>query len=103
MIVKRQTIHDKGRDTPKMYVSIPIGSTVAVQLEDGGPWTHGTIEGNGNQNHYGRSYHICIPKTDRLVTQNRQHIKPIPISAEQYLWDQLHKHIRTDPLESILN
>ena len=31
VIVKRQMKDDKGRHTPKMYVSIPIGSTVAVQ------------------------------------------------------------------------
>ena len=30
-IVKRQTKDDKGRDTPKIYVSILIGSTVVVQ------------------------------------------------------------------------
>ena len=41
-------------------------------------------------------------KTGRLVTLNRQHIKPTQISAEQYLWDQLHKHTNTDPPESIL-
>ena len=37
----------------------------------------------------------------KLVIQNRQHIKPTQISAEQYLWDLLHKHIKTDPLENI--
>ena len=37
VIAKRKTKDDKGRDTPKMYVSIPIGSTVVVQQEDGGP------------------------------------------------------------------
>ena len=31
VILKRQTKDDKGRDTPKMYVSIPIESTVVVQ------------------------------------------------------------------------
>ena len=41
-------------------------------------------------------------KTGQLVTQNRQHIKPTQISVEQYLWDQLHKHAKTDPLKSIL-
>ena len=53
---------DKNKGTPKNYVSIPIGSTVAVQWEEGGSWTHGTIEGKGNQNHHDRSYHIHITK-----------------------------------------
>ena len=30
-IVKRQTRDDRGRDTLKIYVSIPIGSTAVVQ------------------------------------------------------------------------
>ena len=29
-------------------------------------------------------------------------MKPTEISAEQYLFDQLNKHTKTDPLESIL-
>ena len=83
-------------------MSIPIGSTVAVQWEDGGPLTHDTIEGKDNQHHHDRSDHIPITETGRVVTQNRQHIKPAQISAEQYLCDQLHKHTKTDSLESIL-
>ena len=80
-------------------MSIPIGSTVAVQREDGGPWTHCTIEGKGDQNYHDRLYHICTTKTGRLVTQNRQHLRPTQKSAKQYLLDQLHKHTKTDPLE----
>ena len=44
---------------------------------------------------------MYITKTGRLATQNRQHIKPKQISAEQYLHEQLRKHIKTDPLENI--
>ena len=62
VLMKRQTKDDKNKGTPKNYVSIPIGSTVAVQREDWGLWTHGTIEGKGDQNHHDRSYHICITK-----------------------------------------
>ena len=47
-VTKRQTKNDKDKDTSKNFVSIPIGSTVAVQWEDGGPWTQGTIEGKGD-------------------------------------------------------
>ena len=35
---------DKNQDTPRNYVSIPTGSTVVVQCEDGEPWTHITVE-----------------------------------------------------------
>ena len=45
LITKRQTKNDKDKDTSKKLVSIPIGSTVAVQWEDGGWWTHGTLKG----------------------------------------------------------
>ena len=57
-LVKRQTKNDKNHDTPRMYAPIPIGSTVAVQHEDGGPWTHGTVESKGSHNHNDRSYTI---------------------------------------------
>ena len=94
--------NDKDKDTFKYFVSLPIGSTVVVQHEDGGLWTHSTIEGKGNINQHDRSCHICITKTGRLVTQNGQHIKPTHISAEQYFCEQLQKHTKTDPLENIL-
>ena len=84
-----------------MFVSFPIGSNVVVQWKDEGPWTHGTIKGKGDHNHQDRSFHIHITNTGRLVIQNRQHIKPTQISAEQYLCEQLQKHTKTDPLENI--
>ena len=68
MIIERQTKNDKDKDTSKNFVSLPTGSTVLVQHEDGGLWTHGTIEGKGDHNHHNRSYIICITKTGRLVT-----------------------------------
>ena len=40
-------------------------------------------------------------KIGQLVTRDRKHIKPIKITPEQYLWDQLQKHTTTDPLEDI--
>ena len=62
----------KNQGTPRNYVSIPTGSTVAVQGEDGGLWTHGTVEGKGDHNH-------------------GKHIKPTQSTGEQYLQDQLQK------------
>ena len=97
-LIDRQNKNNKGKDTSKNLVSLPIGSTVAVQREDGGP----TIEAKGDYNHHDRSYKICITKTGEIVTCNRQHIKPVQISAEQYLHDQLYKHIKTDLLENVL-
>ena len=100
--VKRQTNNDKSNDTPRMYASIPIGSTVAVQCEDWGPQTHGTVEGKGDYNDNDRSYTIWGTKTEQLITRNSKHVKPAYIKAKQYLQDQLDKHIVTDPLEDIL-
>ena len=80
-----------------------IGSTVAVQWEDGGPLTDGTIGDKGDHNHHHRSYKICITKTGRIITHNRQHIRPTPISAEHNLCNQLSKHTKTDPLNTILD
>ena len=33
---------------------------------------------------------------------NRQHIKPTPITAEDYIHYQANKHVKTDPLDAIL-
>ena len=66
VLIIRQTKDDK--DTSKHFVSLPMGSTVVVQWEDGGSWTHGMTEGKDNHNHHDRSYYICITKTGRLVT-----------------------------------
>ena len=100
--VNRQTKNYKNQGTPRNYVSILTGSTVAVQHEDRGLQTHGTIEGKGDHNHHERSYNICITKTRWLVIRDRKHIKPRHITAEQYLWVQLQKHTATDLLEDIL-
>ena len=101
MLVNKQTKDDKIQGTPRKYVSILIGSTVMVQCEDGGPWTHGTIEGKGNHIHHERFYNVHITQTRQLVPRDRKHIKPTQMTAEQYLWDQLQKHT-TDLLEDIL-
>ena len=56
-----------------------------------------------DQNHHDRSYHIHITKTGRIVTQNRQHIKPTQISTEQYLQDKLHKTHQDTPTRKHFN
>ena len=43
-LVRRQAKNAKNHDTSRIYASIPIGSTVSVQHEDWGLWTHGTVE-----------------------------------------------------------
>ena len=63
VLIKRQTKDDRNQGTPRNYVSIPIGSTVVVHCKDGGPWTHGSIEGKGEHNYHDRSYNIHITRT----------------------------------------
>ena len=77
-------------------MSIPTGSTVAVQWEDEGPWTHGTEVDKGDHNHHNRSYKIHVTKTGRMTTHSRKHIRPTPITEEMesqaaVLW-QIHKN-----------
>ena len=57
-LMHRQGKNDSNNDTSQTFVSIPIGSTVAVQWEDGELWTHGTIIGKGDHNHHNMSYKI---------------------------------------------
>ena len=51
-LINRQCRNDKDDNTSKSFNPLPIGSTVAVQCEDGRPWTHGTIEEKGDDNHH---------------------------------------------------
>ena len=72
-----------------------------IHCEDGGPWTHGTVVGRGDHKHNNRSYMICITKTGQIVTRNSKHVKATPITAEQYLLDQLSKS-NVDIMDDIL-
>ena len=64
------------------------------------PWC--TLVGKGDHNQNDRSYTIHITKTGKLITRKCKHVKLTQITAEQYLQDQLDKHIVQDPLEDIL-
>ena len=95
-LMHRQHKNDTNNDASQVFVSIPIGSTVAVQWDSGGPWTHGMIVGKGNHNYHNQSYKIQVTTTGKIITRNRQHIKPTPITAEEYIHYQALKH--TDKL-----
>ena len=41
--------------------------------------------------HQEQSYIIRVMKTGRLITCNKRHICSIPITTEQYLWEQFKK------------
>ena len=99
-LVNRQYRNEQGKDTSKKFVSLPIESTVTVQQADRG---HGPIDDKGDHNHHDRSYKIHITKTEKIITHNRQHITPTPISVEQYLHNQLAQHTKTDSLNTILD
>ena len=77
----------RNNDTARNYTLLPIGSTVAVQREDGDRCTHGRIVGKEDYNHNNQSYIIWVTKTRRTITRNSKHIKATPITAEQYLKD----------------
>ena len=101
----RQSKNHTSNDTSQVFASIPIGATVAVQWEDRGPWAHGMIIGNGNHNHHNWSYNIQVTTMGRIITHNRQHIKPMSITAEEYIHYQAKKQTnkQTDPLDTILD
>ena len=102
-VMHRQGKNNPNNDASPVFLSIPIGSTVVVQWKDRGLWTHGTIVGKGNHNYHNQSYKIQVTTTGRIITCNRQHIKPTPITAEEYMCYQDRKHTKTDPLNVILD
>ena len=86
-----QDKYTKGNDTHKDSLSFPVGTRVAIQCEDCGPWTHGTVEKANGTDQQGLSYIIRVTKTGRLTTQNMRYICSTPIGTEQYLWKQIKK------------
>ena len=56
--MERQRKADNDCDTLRNYSSITVGSTVAVEWEDGEPWTHWTIMNKGDHNHNDWSYRV---------------------------------------------
>ena len=104
-LIHRQSKNNTNNGTSQVFVSIPIGSTVVVQQEDGGPWTHGMIVGKGNHNHHNQSYNVQVRTMGRIITHNRQHIKPTSVTAAEYIHYQAKKHTnrQTDPLDAILD
>ena len=91
-LMHRQGKNVTNNDASQVFVSIPIGSTVVVQWEDRGLWTHGIIVGKGNNKHHIQSYKILVTTTGRIITHTRQHIKPTSITAEDYMCYQARKH-----------
>ena len=47
-LIKRQIKDNKNQGTTRNHIPIPIGSTVVVKQQDGGPWNHDTLEGQGS-------------------------------------------------------
>ena len=98
-IIKRQIKNDKGKDTYKILVSLPIGSIVVVQWEDGGPWTHGKTEATGDHNHHDRSYHICIViniTEYQVITTSTPSIALLVLTNQSSAIDDIHtvyKHL----------
>ena len=92
-------------DASAIFPCIPIGSAVAVQHDDGRPWTHGTIVGMGNHNHHDKSYMIQLMTNGRHITHNRCHIKPTTVMVDTYM--QYHstkqQNARAGSLADILN
>ena len=74
-LVHMQQKNDTNNDASSVFASIPIGSTVTVQQEDGGLWTHGTIVEKREHNCHDQSYTIQLTATSRRITCNRQHVR----------------------------
>ena len=62
-LATKQRRNNKNYDTVRSHDSFSIGSTVAVQGKDDGPWTHETVVRRDDHNHNNRSYMIRMCKT----------------------------------------
>ena len=64
--------NEKKYDTTRNNDLFSKGSTVVVQWEDGGPWTHATVVGRGDHNHNNRLYTIRVRKIGCIITRNNK-------------------------------
>ena len=80
----RQNKLTKYNDTLKDPISLCVGSTVAMQREDGGPRTHGTITEHSNKDHDGWSYKMHITKTWQTVTRTTRNSKQHQLSRTTF-------------------
>ena len=55
----------KNNDVLQEPISLHTGFIVAIQREDGGPWTHGSIIVYGTKDHSERSNRIYITNHDK--------------------------------------
>ena len=68
-LVDRQ--YKNNNDASPVFASLPIGSAVAVQQEDGRPWTPGTVVNTEDHNHHNQAYTIQLTTNGRRITCNR--------------------------------
>ena len=69
----RQPQANKGKHT---YVNIslfPTGSTITVQCEDGGPWTHRTVIRHGSEDHNRGCYKSRVKRTNQNQSTSDSH------------------------------
>ena len=86
----------KNIDTFKEFSDKPVGSTVAIQCEDSGPWTHGTLMSHGDHNHNNRPYKVQLTKTSHVIVRNSTYVKTTTTRAHQYLQEQEKKSMQSD-------
>ena len=101
-LTHRQGINYQNNNTSQNLYVYPYTVNCSSSMKKMGDHaTHSTIVGKGNHNHHNRSYKIQVTNTGRIITCNRQHIKPAPITAEEYMWYQASKHTKTHPPNAI--
>ena len=67
---------------------------MAVQDEDWGPWIHQNIVRPGSEKLNGRCYKVWMMKTGFVITRTKSYVTVIPISALEYLRNEMMKPTR---------
>ena len=86
-----QDKYSKDCDIHQHSIHFLAGSTVAMQMEDDGLWTHGVIVEGNSEDHNEQTYKVRVTKTGRLITHNTRHLQKTPVATEQYLRQQTAK------------
>ena len=85
--------NDTNYDTGRNYDLFSIGSTVVVQWEDGGPWTHGTIIGTGDHNHNNRLWHWHATTKNKKELWVCESLRKMTSAKAEWMWNTTYQNI----------
>ena len=93
VLLNRQPYASQDADDWKNILFLPKASTVAVQEENSGSWTHGIVIGHWtDDNNDRKSQSDSDQKRTHAITRAKRHINSTKFFIAEYLQNEMTKH-----------